>query len=235
MRLRVKFTRSGPVKFLGHLDVMRYFQKAIRRSKIDISYSTGFSPHQIMSFAYPLGVGMESEGEYFDIEADSITNSEEMVNALNAQMAEGFTVLDIRKLPDDAINGMASVAAASYEVYLKDDFASEITDSVLSEILEAWNNSQEILFEKEGKKGIITRDILPFVFKLEILPGKNGFAMFLDASSANNVKPSSVIMKLLEFKGLSFEDYKWQILRLDVFTRDSSDKFISLNEVGERF
>ena len=53
MKLRIKFNKYGPVRFIGHLDVMRFFQKAIRRAGIDVAYSQGFSPHQIMSFAAP--------------------------------------------------------------------------------------------------------------------------------------------------------------------------------------
>ena len=71
MKLRIKFSKHGVMKFIGHLDVMRYFQKAMRRADIDIAYSTGFSPHQIMSFAQPLGVGVESNGEYMDVELNS--------------------------------------------------------------------------------------------------------------------------------------------------------------------
>mgnify|MGYP001068438734 FL=1 len=79
MKLRVKFSKHGVLKFIGHLDVMRYFQKAIRRAGIDISYSAGFSPHQIMSFASPLGIGLESNGEYMDIEVNSLTSSREFM------------------------------------------------------------------------------------------------------------------------------------------------------------
>ena len=61
MKVRIKFAKKGTMKFIGHLDIMRYFQKAIRRAGIDIAYSEGFSPHQIMSFAAPLGVGLESK------------------------------------------------------------------------------------------------------------------------------------------------------------------------------
>ena len=64
MKIRIKFAKYGTMKFIGHLDMMRFFQKAIRRADIDIKYSEGFSPHQIMSFAAPLGVGIESRGEY---------------------------------------------------------------------------------------------------------------------------------------------------------------------------
>ena len=67
MKIRIKFRKWGVMKFIGHLDMMRYFQKAVRRAKIDIRYSEGYSPHQIMSFAAPLGVGITSDGEYFDI------------------------------------------------------------------------------------------------------------------------------------------------------------------------
>ena len=64
MKIRIKFRKYGTMKFIGHLDVMRYFQKAIRRADVDVCYSGGFSPHQIMSFAAPLGVGITSRGEY---------------------------------------------------------------------------------------------------------------------------------------------------------------------------
>ena len=54
MKARIKFSKNGPIKFIGHLDVMRFFQKAVKRAGLDIAYSKGFSPHQLMSFAAPL-------------------------------------------------------------------------------------------------------------------------------------------------------------------------------------
>ena len=75
MKVRLKFSKYGALRFIGHLDVMRYFQKAIRRAGIDIAYSEGFSPHQIMSFAAPLSVGHTSSGEYFDIEVTEKSNA----------------------------------------------------------------------------------------------------------------------------------------------------------------
>ena len=59
MKIRIKFKKEGVMKFIGHLDVMRYFQKLLRRSGIPIAYSTGMSPHQIMSFAMPLSIDPE--------------------------------------------------------------------------------------------------------------------------------------------------------------------------------
>lgn len=68
MKVRIKFAKAGHMKFVGHLDTMRYFQKAIRRAELPVAFSGGYSPHMIMSFAAPLGVGTTSLGEYFDME-----------------------------------------------------------------------------------------------------------------------------------------------------------------------
>ena len=113
MKLRIKFAKSGVMRFIGHLDVMRYFQKAIRRAEIDIAYSGGFSPHQIMSFAAPLGVGHTSNGEYLDIEVNSYTSSEDMRNRLNEVMVDGMEILSVTMLDEQAKNAMASVAVPS--------------------------------------------------------------------------------------------------------------------------
>ena len=89
MKIRIKFRKYGIMKFIGHLDIMRYFQKAMRRADIDICYSAGFSPHMIMSFASPLGVGLTSDGEYLDIEIGNELSSEAAVKRLNRVMADG--------------------------------------------------------------------------------------------------------------------------------------------------
>ena len=62
MKIRIKFAKTGVMKFVGHLDVMRYFQKAIRRAELPMDNSDGFSPHMLLSFASPLGVGISSTG-----------------------------------------------------------------------------------------------------------------------------------------------------------------------------
>lgn len=102
MKIRIKFRKYGVMKFIGHLDMMRYFQKAMRRAEIDIAYSEGFSPHQIMSFAAPLGVGITSDGEYLDIEVHSTRSSIESVKALNDTMVEGVEIVSYRMLPEHA-------------------------------------------------------------------------------------------------------------------------------------
>ena len=118
MKIRIKFSKQGATKYIGHLDLMRYFQKAMRRADIAIRYSEGFSPHQIMSFAAPLGLGLTGSGEYLDIEVTAASSSAEMEERLNAVMAEDIKILSCKRLLDDAANAMSLVAACDYTVRL---------------------------------------------------------------------------------------------------------------------
>ena len=117
MKVRIKFSKEGPMKFVGHLDTMRYFQKALRRAELPVAFSGGYSPHMIMSFAVPLGVGMESLGDYFDLEMAKDMATSEIAARLEEQMAEGMHIVSVRKVEDGkAGKAMALVAAADYLV-----------------------------------------------------------------------------------------------------------------------
>ena len=228
MKLRVKFSKFGPLRYVGHLDIMRFFQKAVRRSGIPICYSTGFSPHQIMSFAAPLGFGQTSEREYFEIEVESITSSEEMRNALDSCMAEGIKIEGIRLLPDTAKNAMASIQAASYRITLKDVPSSIDMASLVEEFL----LRKEIFVVKETKKSIIERDIRPAVFELSLMESKE-LSLLVDASSAGNLKPAAVIEAM--FEKTHFPTPRIHVVRIDTFTRDEAGDLVSLGEVGSIF
>ncbi len=232
MKLRIKFSKKGPLRFIGHLDIMRYFQKAIRRSDIDIAYSTGFSPHQIMSFAAPLGVGVESEGEYFDIEANSVTTAEDMIARLNAEMAEGMTITGMRILPDNAKNAMASVKAASYRLNWKEGNSPEYS---LSEAVSEFLSREEVLYTKQTAKSVIERNLKEAVYELKAADERTVY-MLVDASSAGNVKPGAVIECLAGFYGKTYDSNAIQVTREDTFTdAPNGEGFISLGEVGEIF
>ena len=231
MKLRIKFSKKGPLRFIGHLDIMRYFQKAIRRSDIDIAYSAGFSPHQIMSFAAPLGVGVESEGEYFDIEVNSVTTAEDMIARLNAEMAEGMTITGIRILSDNAKNAMASVKAASYRLRWKDGYSPEYN---LSEAVAEFLSKEEVLYTKQTAKSGIERNLKEAVYELKAMDERTIY-MLVDASSAGNVKPGAVVECLAGFYGKKYDSNAIQVTREDTFTDTSDGGYISLGRVGDNF
>ncbi len=150
MKVRVKFAKQGAMKFIGHLDIMRYFQKAVRRAGIDVAYSEGFSPHMIMSFAAPLGVGVTSTAEYFDMEIQTPMSSKEAVKRLNDTMAEGMEVLSFRKIPDGKANAaMALVAAADYQVTFRENMEPV---GNWKELVRTFMEQPEIRIVKKDKK-----------------------------------------------------------------------------------
>ena len=148
--IATKFAKEGAMKFIGHLDIMRYFQKAVKRANLDVAFSEGFSPHMIMSFASPLGVGITSTGEYFDMELKSATTSSDMVKRLNDAMAEGMKILSIRQVEDGkASKAMSLVAAADYRLKFRE--TAKLPEN-WKEKLEEFKAQKEIVILKKTKK-----------------------------------------------------------------------------------
>ncbi|MFI3177437.1 MAG: TIGR03936 family radical SAM-associated protein [Eubacteriales bacterium] len=233
MKIRVKFAKVGSLKFVGYLDTLRFFQKAIRRAEINIAYSQGFSPHQIMSFAAPLGVGIESVGEYFDMEVHSYTTSDDMKNRLNNVMADGIWVESVRLLPDNIQNAMASIAAARYVVTLRNGYE---TPFVWQDALDGFLSKEEILVIKKTKKSERKIDVKPLIYELQ--PHEKGIEMLVDASSAANIKPKLVMKALYEDNESTLEEHAIEVLRLELYGRigdGDSTQFQSLEKFGEVF
>ena len=230
MKVRISFSKYGNMIYIGHLDTMRYFQKAFRRAELPIRYTTGFSAHQIMSFAYPLGVGMVGLHEYLDVEMDEGVSSEDIVNRLQKEMVSGFTINDAVKLNDDAMNAMASVKAATYEIKHKEEnFAKEINaDTVQSFIMQP-----TIPYTKVTAKNSVEIDLKEHIYSLSFDNGS--LMMQVDASSSGNLKPFTVLEELASYNGISIDTLDYQIIRHEVYTIDSDDRFISLLEVGVTF
>ncbi len=233
-KIRIQFSKHGNIRFIGHLDVMRYFQKAIRRAGIDVAYSEGFSPHQIMSFASPLGVGLESDAEYMDIVVCSTEGGEKgMVDALNAVMAEGIRVISARRLPDNAKNAMASIAAAGYLVRFREGFEP---DFPYAEALKAFYDLPEIKITKKTKKNEIELDLKPAIYDLRM--EDNGIYMLVNASSAGNIKPGSVMEAFYRTNGREIPEFALHVTRREIYTLDGegeSATLIPLSAVGEPF
>lgn len=233
MKIRIKFQKHGAMKFIGHLDMMRYFQKCMRRADIDIAYSEGFHPHQIMSFAAPLGVGITSSGEYLDIQVNSTQSSEQSLRALNEVMAEGIAVVSYRKLKEDEKKAMSIVAAAEYKVWVKD--GAEVPKLDYEAALEAFfRKPKEILITKKTKKSETVIDLKKLIYEIQIQvkEDKPVYFMRVSAGSANNLKPELVISSFYEFMGLKFDPLSVQIHRVDVYGQKNG-ALISLGEMGE--
>lgn len=230
MKLRIKFKKYGSVRFIGHLDVMRFFQKAIRRAEIDVAYSQGFSPHQIMAFAAPLGVGLTSNGEYMDIEVHSFSSCRDVLERLNRASIPGIEVISVKILPEKAGNAMASVAAAAYTVRFRE---GREPDADIAAILPRFLAREQILVSKETKKGSREVNLKEGIYSLSWEEG--ALHMLVDASSGGNIKPVQVVEALLGECGEVLQENALSVTREEVYTRVESEgcqKLIPLDAVG---
>ena len=226
MKIRIKFSKSGSMKFIGHLDVMRYFQKVMRRANVDIMYSEGFSPHQKMSFAAPLGVGLTSRGEYFDIDVHSTDSSAEMLRRMNETMVEGISIISYKLLPDDSKNAMSLVAAADYNVYFRDEYKPNID---IKEKFIEFMSRENIEILKTTKKSERLVDIKPMILDFNI--ENDVIFLKLVTGSENNLKPELVIDAFYEYLGLKRGEFDIMSERLEIYGK-KEEKLISLEDFG---
>ena len=230
MNIRMKFKKHGCMKFIGHLDIMRYFQKAIRRADIDIAYSEGFSPHMIMSFAAPLGVGLTSEGEYVDLQVNSCASSKAAVDALNSVMVEGMEVVSFKLLPENVKNAMSSVAAADYFVKWREGYVPENWEEKFNAFLQ----KEEMLIVKKTKRSEAEVDLKPMLYKTELRDG--GIFMQVACGSVNNLKPELVMEAFAKDAGIELAPFALEVCRLEVYADlgdETTKKLVSLEELGE--
>lgn len=171
MQVRLKFQKYGAMKFVGHLDVMRYFQKAFRRAGLDSEYSKGFNPHQVMSFGAPLGLGLTSDSEYVDIGLNTSQSPENMIKKINEVMSEGFYVTGFHMLKEPELNekkvtAMSLMSSADYLVSLKDGYYlsdSIVTGDQFREAFERFYGKPDIFINKKTKKSETLVNIKPMI------------------------------------------------------------------------
>ncbi len=232
MKVRVRFEKKGVLKYIGHLDMMRYFQKAISRANLPIAYSEGFNPHQIMSFGNPLGLGMTSSAEYMDIELLEEIPSLEGINRLNNEMVQGIKILSFRYLPDKAKNAMSATWASSYKIELNDKIKEAIENmSDISQSIDEFMSQKECIITKKTKKSTRDIDILPLIYEFKY--EEKYFYIKCSSSSGDNIKPEVIMNEFFNFLGyeLELDRVNLYIERLDIYTRIDNN-LISLDDIG---
>lgn len=234
MKTRMRFTKTGSMKFIGHLDCMRFFQKAIRRAKLDVAYSQGFSPHQLMSFASPLGVGVTSDGEYLDVEFHSLPEMPlpELVNYLNQFMTEEIFVTEIEIMPDGFKNSMSLLRSADYMIVEKQP---EVFPENWKEKWEQFMEQPAITVMKKTKKSEKEIDLKPHILAWSFeRPEEVGtihceyegetLYLSLTSGSETNIKPELVLSAFYTFCQAECRPYPYQVHRLQMHFAESGRK-----------
>ena len=175
MRVRVKFAKYGAMKFIGHLELMRFLHGAVRRAGLPVKYDEGMRRRMVMSFAMPLGVGPVSSAEYMDIEMDEPVPTKKALALLGAQMCEGLEILDFKEVDDSKKKkAMTIVAAAEYDVCFRQGYAPAWD---WQEGLREMMCMEKIPWTKTTKKGTRELDMRPLIYSLSLcsfVPGEDG-------------------------------------------------------------
>ncbi len=209
MRIRIRFSKNEIVKYLGHLDIMRAFQRFFNCADVRMEYSVGFNPHQKMHFALPLGVGIISEAEYLDAQIADGQDTEMIRDNLNKACKGAFTIINVKELLPDARKAMASVCYAEYEIIFKEKIDLN-TEKYLSR--------DSIILQKKTKTGIKDVDVKALIVRLE--QTDSVLSVLMKTGSQDSIKPELIAADLLEFNGHKYVRDNIQICRKELYAQD---------------
>lgn len=160
--IRFQFSKGPEVQFLSHLDLLRAMERALRRAKLPIAFSEGFSPRPIMGFSYPLPVGVLSEAEYGDFKFAEPVEPQEFVERFNGHLPPGFRVLAAERLAPGAQALQSAVNAASWKVV--------VPQQSVEDLEEVWLRLQavdSVVVERQTKKGTKRVDLRPLFLGID--------------------------------------------------------------------
>ncbi len=206
------FAKTDQVRFLGHLDLMRALQRALRRSGLPIRYSQGFNPHVLLSLASPLSVGMAGSEELFEVAMETDLSAADFLLKLRPAMPESLPLLSARAVPDQHEKLMAALRTASYEAFLPVCTASEAMASAIPFMLSE-TEIQAIRVTKSGEKPC---DIRPMLHELAAEPADGMIRLTFRAAltERDTLKPDLLLRTLAARAGVSSPDAVIRRLRL---------------------
>ena len=168
MRLRIRYSKKGKVRFISHRDVARIWERALRRVGVSVAYSQGFSPRPKLSFGLALSTGHESEAEFLDLELSdedgdwTAVRGEDLAARLTAALPvglDGVAVAPVEK--GDSLQQAVTSCTWAIEV---DDVDREYMDAWVADVL----SREEIVVERERKGKPVVEDLRPHVLALDV-------------------------------------------------------------------
>jgi radical SAM family uncharacterized protein/radical SAM-linked protein len=182
MRIRLRFSKKGALKFISHLEQIEALRRAIRRTKLPIAFSAGFSPQIKASFGPPLPVGYESLSEYVDLSLTENTAIDEIKRAISKTLPLGFELLDVKQIPvsfpsSDALANIAEFKISNFKTSQKeiDDFLKQ--DKIIVKIIK--------------KEKVLEIDAKPIIKEMKVEDGALLLRLYIGQDKS--IKPDLLI------------------------------------------
>jgi len=187
--IRFCFSRDPSLHYIAHLDMLRLFERTVRRTGLPIAMTNGFNPRMKMIFGMPMSIGLSSESEYADIEMETFIESNVFQHKMNEHLPKGMKV-EHAEINHDKENIMARIASAKYMIHFTalEKYTPEAMEVLLDKMLHAEN----VFVMKKGKKGLREIDIKPLIYSATVHPIHEYYwclEVFISSGSEDNLRP----------------------------------------------
>lgn len=191
MRVRITFTKQGALRYIGHLDLHRVWERAMRRAELPISYSQGFHPQPKISLAAALPLGFSSRAEMLDVRLNENISTDEIFTRLKDNLPPDIKVTEVQEVDERLPALQTTVLSAAYDVHLTET----VGGSELKRRVEELMNAEALVRERRGK----TYDLRPLIEMINIITQADGTSwlkMTLAAREGATGRPEEVLSAL---------------------------------------
>ena len=194
-RLRVRFSRGEELKFISHLDIIRLWVRALRRARIPLEYTEGFSPHPKISLAVPLSVGVTAENELMDISITKAVSPHWFVDTVNRQLPDGMKVLEASPIGPNVPSLQSQMRFTQYQVEVKTEKNEEEVKAMIDRLLTVeslpWHHERDT-----GRKSYDLRTLIDDIWLIENNPSSCVLGMRLRCDETGSGRPEQVALAL---------------------------------------
>jgi radical SAM-linked protein len=162
MRIRITFVKQGPLRYTGHLDLHKLWERAARRAELPLAYSQGFHPQPKMNMAAALPLGFSSRCEVMDMKLEHAISLDDLPTRLNRMLPSGLQVVDVEPVEERAPALQTQVVSAEYEVTLTESIDRSDLERKIDSVIE----SKALPRERRGKM----YDLRPLIEELALIP-----------------------------------------------------------------
>ena len=194
-RLRIRFSRGQEIRFISHLDMMRLWERALRRAQILLAYSEGFSPHPRISLAAPLAVGVTSEAELMDVFVTRLVSPHWFTSATNQQLPPGIKILQVYPIAPSMPSIQSQMHYAEYRIEVPTEKEPKDVGSALSSLLAVerlpWHHQRDT-----GRRSYDLRALIDDLWLIDWPRPYCTIGMRLRCDSSGSGRPEQVALAL---------------------------------------
>jgi len=187
------------MRYIGHLDLIHVFFRALKRAELPLTYTKGFNPRIKSSFSPALALGFESEAEYIELYLDKKIDMQSSMESLQRNLPEGLTVHSMIVVPLFAKSSNTKIKGVAYRVNLKPFYENsrdcgQVRRKDIEEGIRDFLDKEEIfLTDRKGRK----LNVRPLIMGIEMEKEK-GVRLLLRAREGFNLNPKAIIKAIIE-------------------------------------